>query len=926
MSDRKRGRAGAGADGSTRRARRPALAPEALEARQLLAAQLDPIPAVSVPASLGVPIPLASTNPDPQSYSITANNDVQVKVTPARGQFLTLEVHHDSSGAGDISFDGNLTFQLFDDLTPITASMIEKLVTQGYYTSPTTNGTFPHKNFHRIAPFSSGFAVQGGSANGDGTGNPIPNFPDELLQQLSAFTGSGQLVEANTGRPDTSNSQFFITTGSPRELDFGYTVFGQLVAGQDILREMTQVAKTATNPIDPTPTGPVSPILITAASLSGTSADGVLHVDATGAIAGQTANVTVKATDLKDGTSTTQTFPINVVANAKAATEKTVLGPVSGLTLAPGQTSTFQLPTIAVNPAARPVYVANAGLTTGGTGTSSFTPFGPTSKATATVDATGKVTVTAAAGAAGTQNLLVGVADSAAPGFNANSPSSYYYHQVTVTVAATAKPTANPATYATSENTQIRITLAGTPGGAGQTLTFSAPARSTHGTLSAVPGSTNQYSYTPDINYIGPDSFPFTAATATTPPVTSDPATVTINVTPGTMKPNPPTANAGAVSTAANAAASGTVTASAPNAGDVLTYAVSTPPAFGTLTSFNGQTGAFTYKPGTNFVGADSFQFTATVASGPDAGQVSKPATFTITSTPGDTKSVRIVGNVLVVTPPPRTDGGINTIAVDQATFSTAGPVVRVTVNGVVDAQFFRVSDVHSVVVYGSKANDDITVGNALTLPATLDGGHGGRNVVQAGGGGSILHGWFGRNKLTGGPAEDTLIGRAGHVRFGKSPGNDYYVAVRTFPHTGPAHHAGRHPIAHEYKPVGNHFVEVPFKHLPAQAFRNGRTRVGLPFGSNGQVVTTGTGTGTGSSLNGVQSIPLGSLGQPGSTGAGGGTGTPITGGGTGLGGGTTSGGGTGTGGTTTGGTGGTTTGGTGGTVGGTIPGGLTTP
>ena len=68
------------------------------------------------------------------------------------------------------------------------------------------------------------------------------------------------------------------------------------------------------------------------------------------------------------------------------------------------------------------------------------------------------------------------------------------------------------------------------------------------------------------------------------------------------------------------------------------------------------------------------------------------------------------------------------------------------------------------IVVFGSKANDIITVDPSVTVPATLDGGHGGRNRLRAGGGPTTLHGWFGANVLAGGPEMDSLIGRAGRA------------------------------------------------------------------------------------------------------------------------------------------------------------------
>ena len=78
---------------------------------------------------------------------------------------------------------------------------------------------------------------------------------------------------ANAG-DDTNSSQFFVTTGSPRFLDFQHTIFGQLVAGIDVLP--------ADDPGLPRLLdAPVSPILITGTHVSPTSPDGTLLIDAT---------------------------------------------------------------------------------------------------------------------------------------------------------------------------------------------------------------------------------------------------------------------------------------------------------------------------------------------------------------------------------------------------------------------------------------------------------------------------------------------------------------------------------------------------------------------------------------------------------------------------------------------------------------------
>jgi cyclophilin family peptidyl-prolyl cis-trans isomerase len=298
---------------NARHRRRTALqpVPEALEDRQLLSASLPPIPDLAVPAQMGYQVPLdGSGNTDPtQSYTATSDNpDIQVSV--AQGPFWTLAVQHTSSGAGDPTFSGSLTFQLFNDLTPSTVAHIIQFTNDGYYTG---------KDFSRIAnefPGPADYVALGGAPNPDGTGQsgqPGTPFANEIVQQL-AFTGTQQLAMANAGLPTSNDTSLFVTTGTPTFLDFHYTVFGQLVAGSSTLAQMTLVA-TSTNPaLGGEKSLPVNPIVITSATLSSASVNGVLHVDTTSARAGETANITVTATDPTDGSMVTRTFKVTTAA------------------------------------------------------------------------------------------------------------------------------------------------------------------------------------------------------------------------------------------------------------------------------------------------------------------------------------------------------------------------------------------------------------------------------------------------------------------------------------------------------------------------------------------------------------------------------------------------------------------------------------
>lgn len=275
---------------------------ETLEDRRVPAASLNPIANLSIAPGQGFQIPLETTNTDNQTYSVTSSNP-EIKATVSTGEFMTINVTHASSGPNDPAFQGSMVYQLFDHLTPIATSRIEELVNQGFYTG---------KNFHRVAnqfPDATHYIVQGGSVNGNGTGNinqPGFPFPNEILPQLS-FNGTYQLALANAG-PNTNESQFFVTTGSPTFLNGNYTIFGQLVSGQAIVQDMTKVALNGTTP--------VSPILMSSVTLSKVNPDGVLHIDATAAGPGQTSNVTVTATDPATHTTATQTFTVTTTGSS----------------------------------------------------------------------------------------------------------------------------------------------------------------------------------------------------------------------------------------------------------------------------------------------------------------------------------------------------------------------------------------------------------------------------------------------------------------------------------------------------------------------------------------------------------------------------------------------------------------------------------
>ena len=145
---------------------------------------------------------------------------------------------------------GNLVIRLEEQRAPKTVKNFVGLATgtqdwvhpgtrEAKTGAPMYDGTI----FHRVIP---DFMIQAGDPLGRGTGGPGYKFEDEFHPELK-HSGPGILSMANSG-PGSNGSQFFITERATPHLDRKHSVFGQVVAGADLVSTIARVPASSDRP------------------------------------------------------------------------------------------------------------------------------------------------------------------------------------------------------------------------------------------------------------------------------------------------------------------------------------------------------------------------------------------------------------------------------------------------------------------------------------------------------------------------------------------------------------------------------------------------------------------------------------------------------------------------------------------------------
>ena len=159
---------------------------------------------------------------------------------------------------------GSFTAEIYLDKMPLTAKNFLDLAKSGFY-----DGIHFHrviKNF--MIQFGCPHAKDPNSPRAGTGGPPHGTIKDEFPEEHKLSNEPGTLSMANTGRPNSGGSQFFINTVHNHYLDFftpgnsRHPVFGKITTGMDVVKK---IETTPTAPGD----RPITPVRVNKITVAG---------------------------------------------------------------------------------------------------------------------------------------------------------------------------------------------------------------------------------------------------------------------------------------------------------------------------------------------------------------------------------------------------------------------------------------------------------------------------------------------------------------------------------------------------------------------------------------------------------------------------------------------------------------------------------
>lgn len=232
-----------------------------------------------VGSPLHIPLDGYDPNGGPLIYTVTTNN-ANVTATVLSGN---------RSARIKVAGYGDMVFELFEDRASRATERMIELAEDDFYEDII---------FHRVI---NNFVIQGGDPTGTGSGgSTLGDFDDQFHPDLQ-HNRTGLLSMAKT-TDDTNDSQFFITEGAQRNLDFNHTIFGIMTEGEAVRDAISNTAVSSTRP--------VTDVVMEGIDIFEDQENAVVMLKAAPGTTGNV-SVTVTATD-QNGNTFQRVFTVNV--------------------------------------------------------------------------------------------------------------------------------------------------------------------------------------------------------------------------------------------------------------------------------------------------------------------------------------------------------------------------------------------------------------------------------------------------------------------------------------------------------------------------------------------------------------------------------------------------------------------------------------
>jgi cyclophilin family peptidyl-prolyl cis-trans isomerase len=310
---------------------------------------------------LHVPLDGYDPNGGPLTYTVTTNNSGVTATVLSGNRSARVKV----AGFGD------MVFELFEDRASRATERMIELAEDDFYKDII---------FHRVI---DNFVIQGGDPTGTGSGgSPLDNFDDQFHPDLQ-HNRTGVLSMAKSS-DDTNDSQFFITEGAQRSLDFNHTIFGIMTEGEAVRDAISNMAVNSSD-------RPTTDIVMEGIDIFEDQENAVVMLKAAEGTTG-TVTVTVTAAD-QNGNTFQRVFTVNVQADTSNG--QPYLEDIDPVSVPRNTVASIQLTSVDVE--GDPVEYTAQKVTAG--------------DYTLTVNSTGLVQVTPEQDYVGTIDILVGVRD-----------------------------------------------------------------------------------------------------------------------------------------------------------------------------------------------------------------------------------------------------------------------------------------------------------------------------------------------------------------------------------------------------------------------------------------------------------------------------------------------------------------------------------